>query len=60
MDIASPPDASGEELSRTERIARRAYDLYLERGGLDGYDMNDWLQAEREIEDESVGEHRSN
>lgn len=58
MDIASPPDASGEEISRTERIAKRAYELYLERGGIDGYDMHDWLQAEREVEEESLADAR--
>lgn len=32
-----------------KKIARRAYELYLKRGGVNGYDMEDWLQAEREI-----------
>lgn len=32
-----------------EEIARRAYELYLERGGADGHAEDDWLQAEREI-----------
>jgi len=27
----------------------RAYELYLERGGSDGGDFDDWLAAEREI-----------
>jgi hypothetical protein len=31
-----------------EEIARRAYELYLERGG-DGNEVEDWLQAEREL-----------
>jgi DUF2934 family protein len=30
-------------------IARRAYDLYLARGCENGYDVQDWLQAEREL-----------
>jgi len=30
-------------------IARRAYDLYLSRGREDGHDIEDWLQAEREL-----------
>jgi hypothetical protein len=33
----------------TEAIARRAYELFLERGGEDGHDVDDWLQAEREL-----------
>lgn len=32
-----------------ERIASRAYELYLERGGDHGRDQEDWLRAEREI-----------
>jgi len=37
------------DLSVQREIARRAYELYLERGGALGYEMEDWLQAEREI-----------
>lgn len=31
-------------------IARRAYDLYLARGCTPGHDVDDWLQAERELQ----------
>jgi hypothetical protein len=31
------------------RVARRAYELYLARGGADGLAMEDWLAAEREL-----------
>lgn len=30
-------------------VARRAYELYQQRGGEHGHDWNDWFQAEREI-----------
>ncbi len=30
-------------------IAARAYELYVQRGRLDGYDADDWLQAEYEL-----------
>jgi hypothetical protein len=33
-----------------ERIARRAYEIYEERGRIDGEDVNDWLRAEAEVE----------
>jgi hypothetical protein len=36
-----------------DEVARRAYGLYLERGGGDGHDVNDWAQAERELRDDS-------
>jgi hypothetical protein len=31
------------------QIRQRAHAIYLERGGQDGFDMDDWLQAEQEI-----------
>ncbi len=39
----------GATLSVQKRIALRAYELYLQRSGVDGYADEDWLQAEREI-----------
>jgi hypothetical protein len=32
-----------------EQIAARAYQIYLERGRADGYDVDDWMQAEYEL-----------
>jgi hypothetical protein len=32
-----------------EEIRMRAYRRYLERGGGDGQDFEDWLEAEREL-----------
>jgi len=34
-----------------EEIERRAYELYLERGEIPGFDQDDWLQAERELKE---------
>lgn len=36
-------------LDKQSEIARRAYDLYLARGCAHGHDVEDWLQAEREM-----------
>lgn len=33
-----------------EDIERRAYELYLARGRVDGYAFEDWLQAEQELQ----------
>jgi Protein of unknown function (DUF2934) len=33
-------------------IRRRAYELYETRGCLEGFDLEDWLQAEREVQSE--------
>ena len=35
-----------------DEIAQRAYALYLGRGGEDGHDLDDWLTAERELQEE--------
>ncbi|MBZ5688435.1 MAG: DUF2934 domain-containing protein [Acidobacteriia bacterium] len=32
-----------------ELIRRRAYDLYEQRGWVDGFALDDWLQAEAEV-----------
>src|SRR5215813_5051737 len=31
------------------RIARRAYEIYLQRGSLIGHDLDNWLDAEQEL-----------
>ena len=41
------PLGHGED--RRDRIAQRAYELYLARGGGHGSDWEDWLAAEREV-----------
>jgi outer membrane protein TolC len=40
---------SGQPTDRD--IARRAYELYEERGREHGHDIDDWLQAERDLRD---------
>jgi hypothetical protein len=32
-----------------EEIELRAHQIYVERGGADGSDVEDWLRAEREL-----------
>ena len=32
-----------------DEIAEAAYQRYLKRGGTDGQDFDDWLEAEREL-----------
>ena len=33
-----------------EEIRRRAYEIYVERGQQPGRELDDWLQAQRELE----------
>jgi hypothetical protein len=30
-------------------IRRRAFEIHIERGGIHGCDLDDWMQAEREL-----------
>ena len=32
-----------------ETIAKRAYELYLQRGSVPGHELDDWLEAEAEL-----------
>jgi hypothetical protein len=40
---------TNRKLPTEEQIEQRAYELYLERGGEDGRDVDDWVVAEREL-----------
>ena len=50
---AHPPTRTHQPVSPCEEphmlIAKRAYDLYSERGYRHGFALEDWLDAEREI-----------
>jgi len=45
--LRSPKPAPPNDIE--ESIRRRAYELYEQRGRIDGFALDDWLQAEREI-----------
>jgi DUF2934 family protein len=47
---SAPVDQPSE--SRMNRIRRRAHEIYDARGGEHGKAMEDWLQAEREVDAE--------
>ena len=55
MLSASGPASSSREAveSRMSKIARRAHEIYEARGGTDGRALEDWLQAEREVDAET-------
>jgi len=61
---STEPEQSAPESVSSETIASRAYELYLERGGGDGADLDDWLRAEQELgagrnrRDRDVGDGR--
>jgi hypothetical protein len=47
--IAIPKKDEPEALPLGEQIRQRAYEIYLQRGGQDGSELDDWLQAEAEF-----------
>lgn len=42
------PDERSAQIS-AEVVARVAYELFLRRGGVHGYDRQDWYEAERVV-----------
>src|SRR6266446_10685538 len=52
---AEAGEVSTENSARDEEIRRRAYEIYLERGEQPGRELDDWLQAERELEGGEIG-----
>ena len=51
-DADSAADAQAAAPDRWQRIQSRAYEIAQERGFTPGAELNDWLQAEREIDGE--------
>ena len=54
LDAAADMSSSNAGVSSSENptyseIAEAAYQRYLQRGGADGRDFDDWLEAEREL-----------
>jgi Protein of unknown function (DUF2934) len=47
---AETGEASVANAAHDEDIRLRAYEIYLERGEQPGHELDDWLQAERELE----------
>jgi hypothetical protein len=45
----SSSNANGSDDPTYDQIAEAAYQRYLQRGGADGRDFDDWLEAEREL-----------
>ena len=52
MRKAVPQETASEAPRREvtdEEIRQRAYEIYLNRGAVPGSELDDWLQAEREL-----------
>jgi hypothetical protein len=55
---SSEADENDGRSDLREMIARRAYELYEERGRCDGEDLNDWIRAEAEVKSSVMAEKR--
>lgn len=56
---ANPPKkpqatVTSEAEDPESQIRQRAFELYQERGGEDGHEVDDWLRAEEEITQKKV------
>jgi hypothetical protein len=55
IKLATPehqPSVAAEDRRAISKddVAQRAYELFLARGRVDGHDVEDWLEAERQVE----------
>lgn len=59
VEVPEAPQSAGDTTAAApdrDRIATRAYELYLARGGGEGDDVEDWLAAEREFSNRPTDE----
>jgi hypothetical protein len=47
-DVLEERDQNGPTLAE---IRQRAFEIHIERGGIHGCDLDDWVQAERELQE---------
>lgn len=48
-DATSSNVGTAADAAIREKIQKRAYELFEQRGMVYGFDLDDWLQAEREV-----------
>ena len=47
-EVAEEKGQNGPTLAE---IRHRAFEIHIERGGIHGFDLDDWRQAERELQE---------
>ena len=52
------PKSNETASPNAEAIAKRAYELYLQRGSVPGHELDDWLEAEAELSSEAAAAYR--
>jgi len=60
--VAPPefPEAGRKNEPSPAEIRKRAFQIHVERGGIHGCDLNDWLEAERELQQKYKNEAQIN
>ncbi len=56
---AGQPKAAADSTGRDEMIRQTAYRFYLARGCVAGYELDDWLQAEEQVNQAIAGSQAS-
>ena len=49
VPVKAPTRQAPQREPSDEEIRQRAYEIYLDRGTAPGLELDDWLQAEREL-----------
>jgi hypothetical protein len=52
MERLSTKEQSTTNALTAEEIRKRAFEIHIERGGVHGCDLDDWLRAERELREQ--------
>lgn len=52
MERKREPQSSGNREAIADAVAKRAFQLFLARGGEHGHDLDDWLAAEEEFREQ--------
>jgi Protein of unknown function (DUF2934) len=55
MQHSVTKEQSTKNAPTPEEIRKRAFEIHIERGGIHGYDLDDWLRAEHEIQEKHNG-----
>jgi hypothetical protein len=55
MQHSVTKEQSTKNAPTPEEIRKRAFEIHIERGGIHGCDLDDWLRAEHELQEKYNG-----
>ena len=56
-EVEDMTNENKDPMSDQDAIARRAHELFVERGGEPGHHEEDWLRAEEELRSQAAGQN---